>query len=158
MREWLYALTFVDAQRGYIVGARGIVLRTDDGGLTWKDLESGVTTNLFAIAAASRNDLLAVGDQGKIIYSKDGGQTWELQEGITSSSLFSIAYRGGNNIWVAGRGGAILKRVEPIATVSIPISRLPPMLRGGSAKPQLGAELDDGDIPRAVPPKKPVRP
>ena len=95
-----------------------------------------------------------------IIHTKDAGQTWEVQPTITSSSLFSVVYRGGNNVWIAGRGGAILKRVEPIATVSIPISRLPPMLRGGSGKAQLGdgAELDDGDIPRAVPPKKPVRP
>jgi len=35
---------------------------------------------------------------------------------------------------------------------------MPPILRGGSAKPQLNntdAAQDDGDIPRAVPPKKP---
>jgi photosystem II stability/assembly factor-like uncharacterized protein len=141
------------------VGARGLILRTDDGGLTWKDLESGITTNLFAIAAASRNDLLAVGDLGKIIYSKDGGQTWELQEGITSSSLFSIAYRGGNNIWVAGRGGAILRRVDPIATVSLPVSRIPPILKGANKIPDVSAEgFDDGDIPPALRPKKPVRP
>src|SRR4029078_66482 len=96
--------------------------------------ESGVTGNLFAVATASRNDVLVVGDQGRIIFSKDAGQTWELQESITSSSLFSIAYRGVNNIWVAGRGGAILRRVDPIATVSLPVSRIPPLLKGGSAK------------------------
>ena len=145
--------------RGYIVGARGIVLRTDDGGVTWKDLESGVNANLFAVAAANRNDVLAVGDQGKIIYSKDGGQNWELQESITSSSLFSIAYRGGNNIWVAGRGGAILRRMDPIATVRIPVSRIPPILKGANKIPDASAEgFDDGDIPRALPPKKPLRP
>jgi hypothetical protein len=100
--------------------------------------------------------VLAVGDQGKIIYSKDGGQSWELQESITSASLFSIAYRGGNNIWVAGRGGAILRRVDPIATVSLPVSRLPPMLKGATKiRMPLNEGFDDGDIPRALPPKKP---
>jgi photosystem II stability/assembly factor-like uncharacterized protein len=91
----LYALAFADAERGYIVGARGIVLRTDDGGVTWKDLESGFNSNLFGVALASRNDVLVVGEQGSIIHSKDAGQTWEVQPSVTSTSLFSIAYRGG---------------------------------------------------------------
>jgi photosystem II stability/assembly factor-like uncharacterized protein len=150
-------VTFADAQRGYIAGARGLIMRTDDGGLTWKDLESGVGGNLFGVDAASRNDVLVVGEQGRILHSSDAGGTWEIQPSITSTSLFSIAYRGGNNVWVAGRGGAILRRIEPVATVRIPVTKLPPMLKGGAAK--LEEPVDTGDIPRAVPPKKqPVRP
>jgi len=133
------------------------VLRTDDGGETWKDLESGVNGNLFGVALASRNDVLVVGEQGSIIHSKDGGQTWEIQPSITSTSLFSIAYRGGTNIWVAGRGGAILRRTDPIATVSLPVTKLPPLLRGGAPKLE-GAAIDADDIPKAKPPKKPERP
>src|SRR4030095_9879926 len=154
-KEWLYAVAFADAQRGYLVGARGLVLRTDDGGVTWKDLESGVNSNLFGVALAGRNDILIVGEQGSIVHSKDGGQTWELQPTVTNSTLFSIAYRGGNNVWVAGRGGAILRRLEPIATVSLPVSKLPPLLKGCSAKID-GEAIDDGDIPPAVRPKKPL--
>ncbi|HEY0726642.1 MAG TPA: YCF48-related protein, partial [Pyrinomonadaceae bacterium] len=142
--------------RGYIVGARGLVLRTDDGGVSWKDLESGVNGNLFGVDVASRNDVLVVGEQGNIIHSKDAGATWEIQPSITSTALFSIAYRGGNNVWIAGRGGAILRRVEPVATVTIPVSKLPPVLRGGSTK--LEEPLDPNDIPRAMPPKKTDKP
>ena len=40
------------------MGARGIILRTDDGGATWRDQESGIATNLFAISISSRDDLL----------------------------------------------------------------------------------------------------
>ena len=43
----------------------------------------------------------------------------------------------------------------------IPVPKLPPALRGGPPKLNQSAQtpLDDGDIPRAVPPdKKPVRP
>src|SRR5215217_92377 len=109
------------------------------------------------VALASRNDVLVAGEQGSIIHSQDGGQTWEIQPSITSASLFSIAYRGGTNVWVAGRGGAILRRVDPIATVSIPVTKLPPILKGGSAKLDNDA-VDSGDIPKAVPPKKPVKP
>ncbi|HUC20162.1 MAG TPA: hypothetical protein VMR98_01545, partial [Candidatus Polarisedimenticolaceae bacterium] len=72
--------------------------------------------------------------------------------------LFSVAYRGGYNIWVAGRGGAILRRTDPVATVSIPTPSLPPSMRGGPPKVQAQNPPDDGDIPRAVPVLKPVRP
>jgi photosystem II stability/assembly factor-like uncharacterized protein len=155
-------VTFADSARGYIVGAKGIILRTDDGGLSWKDLESGFATNLFAVAVAGRNDALATGDQGRILHTSDAGETWQIQPSITSSPLFSVAYRGGTNIWVAGRGGAILRRSEPIATVKIPVPKIPPALRGGPPKIQsqnTQFPLDDGDIPRAVPPdKQPARP
>jgi hypothetical protein len=115
-----------------------------------------VTGNLFGVDAANRNDVLVVGEQGSILHSRDAGMTWEIQPSITSASLFSIAYRGGNNIWVAGRGGAILRRVEPVATVSIPVTKIAPSLRGGP--PKLEEPVDDTDIPRARPPKKPERP
>jgi photosystem II stability/assembly factor-like uncharacterized protein len=159
LKEWLYAIAFADPQRGYIVGEKGIILRTDDGGLTWKDQESGVTSNLFSVAVATRDDALASGDQGRVIRTKDGGLTWEAQPTITSVPLFSVAYRGGTDAWVAGRGGAILRRTGAVATVKIPRPKLPPLLRG-TPKPQ-GQDaqeapllLDDGDIPRAVPPEK----
>ncbi len=112
-----------------MVGARGIILRTDDGGANWKDVESGLTTNLFAVGVVGRDDVLVTGDQGRILHSKDGGETWEVQPTITSTPLFSVAYRGGSNIWVAGSGGAILRRTDEIATVKIPTPKLPPVLR-----------------------------
>jgi hypothetical protein len=112
------------------------------------------------VAVGGRNDVIVTGDQGRVLHSTNAGATWQMPPTITSSPLFSVAYRGGHNIWVAGRGGAILRRTDPIATVSIPSPRLPPLLRGGPPKLQNAQNpIDDGDIPRAVPPdKKPVRP
>nr|MBA2341004.1 hypothetical protein [Pyrinomonadaceae bacterium] len=68
------------------------------------------------------------------------------------------AYRGGTAAWIAGRGGAILRRTEQVATIEIPRPKLPPILRGApKLKNPDDADappiLDDGDIPRAVPPK-----
>ncbi|MBA3568674.1 MAG: hypothetical protein H0W28_04905 [Pyrinomonadaceae bacterium] len=144
------------------MGARGVILRTDDGGINWKDVESGLTTDLFAVGVVGRDDVLVTGDQGRILHSKDAGQTWEMQPTITSTPLFSVAYRGGSNIWVAGRGGAILRRTEEIATVRIPTPKLPPALRRGPPKTESQNSqlvIDDGDIPRASPPQKqPARP
>jgi photosystem II stability/assembly factor-like uncharacterized protein len=155
----LYAVTFVDSLRGYAVGARGTILRTDDAGVTWKDLESGLTTNFFAVAAGGRNNVVVTGDQGRVLHSDDAGLTWDMPPTITSSPLFSVAYRGGFNIWVAGRGGAILRRTDPIATVGIPSAKIP-LWRPSAPKLQNAHNpIEDDDIPRAVPPdKKPARP
>jgi photosystem II stability/assembly factor-like uncharacterized protein len=125
-------------------------------------MESGLGTNLFAVAVAGRDDALVTGEQGRIVHTQDAGATWEQQPTITSAPLYSVAYRGGTNLWVAGSGGAILRRTDAIATVNIPTPKLPPSLRGGPPKlqPQNAANaIDDGDIPRAVPPtRKPLRP
>ena len=121
-------------------------------------MESGITTNLFAVAVAGPLDVLVTGEQGRILNSKDAGATWQVQPTVTSAPLFSVAYRGGYNLWVAGRGGAILRRTDPVATVSTTTPSLPSM-RGSSAKTQAQNPPDDGDIPRAVPPNlKPARP
>ena len=168
MREWLYAVAFADDKtRGYAVGQKGIILRTDDGGLTWKDQESSLKTNLFAVSVASRDDVLVAGDMGRVLASKDGGLNWAVQPTITSSPLFAIAYHGGSDAWVAGRGGAILRRTDALATVKLPGggSKEKPTL-GGNNAPKLKAtdnsqqlkRDDDGDIPPAIRPKKPQKP
>jgi photosystem II stability/assembly factor-like uncharacterized protein len=152
----LYGLDFVDSLRGFAVGAKGIILRTDDGGATWKDLESGIDTTIFSVSAASRLDALVAGDQGRVLRTKDGGESWELQPTITTASLFSVAYHGGDDAWVAGRGGAILRRHGDVATVKIPKPRLPPALKGPPKLTNVETRIvtDDGDIPKALPKTK----
>ena len=138
-------------------------MRTDDGGATWKDQESGLKLNLFAVAAAGRDDALVVGDQGRVLQTRDGGLTWQMIAGATSVPLYGVAYRGGTSAWVAGRGGVILRRAEEVNTVSLPRPKIPLLKRD---KPKLQTHEPDatlpsttGDIPRAVPRdnKKPPR-
>ena len=159
----MHAVAFADGARGFIVGEKGIILRTDDGGKTWKDQETNVKTNLFAISVATREEVMIAGDQGRILATKDGGLNWETQPTATSSPLYGVAYRGGSEAWVAGRGGSILRRIDSLATVKIPLPRISsdvssaPKLKGQENSQQ--HNLDSDDIPRAIPPiRKPVKP
>jgi photosystem II stability/assembly factor-like uncharacterized protein len=91
--------------------------------------------------------------------TKDGGETWDALASATSVPLFAVAYRGGSAAWVAGRGGAILRRTDSVATVSIPRPKLPPTLRGKKSNDNDDAEetlptTNERDIPRALPPNK----
>src|SRR5262249_21408135 len=126
--------------------------------------ETNVRTNLFAVSVASREEVMIAGDQGRILATKDGGLNWETQPTATSSPLYGVAYRGGSEAWVAGRGGSILRRVESLATVKIPLPKLSssdlrstPKLKAPENGNQLN--LDSDDIPRAIPPiRKPQKP
>lgn len=40
------SIAFVDAKRGVAVGNNGAMMVTQDGGMTWKEIETGVTDNL----------------------------------------------------------------------------------------------------------------
>jgi hypothetical protein len=142
------------------VGAGGVILRTNDGGKTWIDQESGLKMNLYAVAPSKRDEVIVVGEYGTVLRTVNGGKTWEVQPNITSNTLQAVVYRGGTGLWVAGRGGAILKRSETLATVKVSSPKLPPILRVNTKKgtPKLKVPLvpitDDGDIPSAKPPKK----
>ena len=155
MREWLYAVAFATT---------GGTLRRKASpshglrGLNWKDQESSVKSNLFAVAVAARDDALVSGDQGRVLRTKNGGQTWEAQPTITSLPLFSVAYRGGTDAWVAGRGGAILRRTSAVATVKfhVPRSRRScAAARPSFSRMKLLSSSMTGDIPRAVPSEQP---
>jgi photosystem II stability/assembly factor-like uncharacterized protein len=153
----LTTIHFADATTGWTAGVDGLILRTDDAGKQWKQQESKVKLNLFAVSVASPLDALIVGEQGRVMQTKDGGVTWDALASATSVPLFAVAYRGGSAAWVAGRGGAILRRTNSVATVNIPRPKLPPALRGKKPTPEtdeLPPALNERDIPRALPPNK----
>src|SRR5262245_37575651 len=45
----LTAVTFINADRGWAVGDRGVIWQTNDGGRSWKQQSSGVTCRLEAV-------------------------------------------------------------------------------------------------------------
>ena len=77
---------FVDARLGWAVGDRGVILRTEDGGETWRDVSTNVDANLRAVSFYDEKLGIAVGGRvaqggvaglGVILRTEDGGETWE---------------------------------------------------------------------------------
>ena len=75
---------------GFAVGSNGLILRTEDGGLTWTDNESPVQTNLFSVTAIGKRGAVAVGELGTVLVTEDGGVTWLSQKNITGRVLQAI--------------------------------------------------------------------
>ena len=104
---------FVDAERGWIVGAEGTLLRTLDGGQTWQDVDSGVDADLVDVKFM--NDGLIgfiVGEDGNLLTSFDGGAAWRAAPLDERDDLLAIAVDNPSSVWVVGAGGTALISVD----------------------------------------------
>ena len=90
MSDWvnyktLYDVQMVDTLYGYAVGAKGKIMKTTDGGLSWFHQNSGLRAELWSVWFADSLRGAAVGDSaistggytdGKIYTTFDGGNNW----------------------------------------------------------------------------------
>ena len=70
----------VDSQVGFAAGEQGVVIKTDDGGVTWTEIEQNVTTaDLLGLYFVDSNTGVVVGREGTVLRTTDGGATWNIQ-------------------------------------------------------------------------------
>lgn len=115
---------FVDARRGFAVGAYGIALMTEDGGETWQSLMGRIPNprgvHLYSIQQRDA-DVLIAGEQGALFRSEDGGQRFvELETPypgtffgvliIDSDTLLAYGLRG--NAWRSADRGANWEQID----------------------------------------------
>ena len=74
----LTAVYFADALHGWAVGHDELVLRTEDGGLSWEitHLDTEAHRPLLDVWFADAERGIAVGAYGAMYSSEDGGRTW----------------------------------------------------------------------------------
>jgi photosystem II stability/assembly factor-like uncharacterized protein len=104
----LNAVSFVDARRGWAVGANGAVLATTDGGRTWGAQASGTDSDLFDVKFFDAREGWAVGEGGAAIHTTDGGQTWQSEQTGTTHALERLFFEGRARGWAVGFGGTII--------------------------------------------------
>jgi photosystem II stability/assembly factor-like uncharacterized protein len=87
------ASAFLDAitragNRLVAAGQHGIIIYSDDNGITWAQAAVPVNVELTAIAFASPEQGWAVGHYGVILHTKDAGTTWQIQlNGLQANQL-----------------------------------------------------------------------
>ena len=77
------------------VGARGMVLLSDDDGRSWRQAQQvPVRSGLNAVAFADAKSGWAVGHDGAILLTVDGGEHWALQrfDDTSDQPLFSVYF------------------------------------------------------------------
>jgi photosystem II stability/assembly factor-like uncharacterized protein len=111
--DTLRAVWVADAalSQAYAVGHNGLLLRRNAG--VWqKETVTGkpITSNLYAIAAASPDLVYAVGDAGVILRRAAGTWTQEGQELATTAGLFGVTVLTTGEVIVVGDGGLVARR------------------------------------------------
>ena len=139
VRKNLYDVSFWNADRGVAVGVMG-VYRTDDGGLSWRELaskyprrppvglerEEWVAWNGVCMAGPEEIWIGGVEHQrgpgaGAVLHSTDGGRTWvENLSGLLSDAEKIVVTS--DSIWVLSRFGVSFRRVgdDPWEPVPFP--------------------------------------
>ncbi len=107
---------FVDSQSGWAVGDNGLVLFTNDGGVSWNQGECPVSCCLESVHFVDRNNGWAVGGftkpivnhvVGTILRSTDGGKTWRTLPHNQLSRLRKVHFDDLNHGWAIGEGTAL---------------------------------------------------
>lgn len=105
----LLDMHFYDSRKGIVVGAYGLVMRTEDGGTTWLPVTAAFDANpdglhLYAIATAG-SDIWLAGERGFLSRSSDGGKTFARVETPYRGSWFAAAPLPDGGLLVAGMKG-----------------------------------------------------
>jgi len=100
-----YASSFIDANRGWVVGASGTIMRTQDAGLSWQSQAAGIT-NWFGVHMFDSTHGWVVGDAGALKRTVDG-QNWQVLNSGTTSQLNGVRFSSLTNGVIVGNGGLI---------------------------------------------------
>jgi photosystem II stability/assembly factor-like uncharacterized protein len=103
----LNAVWFATPERGWAVGAEGVIVATTDGGRTWRPQASGVGDDLYDVKFFDEAEGWAVGRGGALLHTTDGGRTWADSKRVTTHALERL-FTVGRRAWAVGFGGTIV--------------------------------------------------
>jgi photosystem II stability/assembly factor-like uncharacterized protein len=120
-----YDVKFLDQKTGWITGEFGKVLRTEDGGETWREQEQSLMGNtyfdlldlptMFGIHAKSHTEAVTAGLEAHIARTTDSGKTWAYEpidggDVPVVDPLFDIVEFPDGTGWATGAAGEVIKR------------------------------------------------
>ncbi|TGD76066.1 sialidase [Mangrovimicrobium sediminis] len=131
-------ILMLDTNRGFAVGAYGMLYTTSDGGEHWQISIGGIENpsryHYYAIASGADNTLYLCGEAGLLYRSLDGGTHWEQLDQIYEGSLFGILTQG-DAVLTFGLRGHIFRSEDRGETWTRIDSGVEQGLYGGTALP-----------------------
>ncbi len=108
---YLNQIQFCSRRNGWAVSELGHLIRTSDGGTTWRSMRIS-NASLNGIAVFDSLHCLIVGDSGIIYNAINGGNHFTRQNSGVQSNLSGIARIDDQNLWVVGDSGVILHTID----------------------------------------------
>ncbi|ULQ47718.1 hypothetical protein JN531_005375 [Flagellatimonas centrodinii] len=103
----LNALTRLPDGRLLLVGERGLLARSADGGNTWTRLDEIYAGSFFGTLVTPQNALLVFGMRGNVFRSDDGGDSWSAATVPGTLSLFGGAPLADGGIVLVGASNSV---------------------------------------------------
>ena len=94
--------------RAFIVGDRGKVLLTEDGGIHFKRIDIGTNLAVFAIQMADDKVGYLAGQDGLMMRTSDGGMTWQRLDSKTHLYLFDLSFPDAQHGFIVGDRSVVL--------------------------------------------------
>ncbi len=114
-----WSIFFLDVARGWVAGPHGILLETQDAGLTWSLRNSGSGVQIFELQMLDDRFGLAACHNGYVLRTTDGGSFWETQKLEVTGQIFGRdeTLRGVSVVdrsfaVVAGPGGTVFRTTD----------------------------------------------
>ena len=97
--------------RIFVVGDRGHILVSEDGGATWVQARVPARSMLNAVTAIDGKQAWAVGHDSVILHTSDGGKTWERQYWAPDDAcpLFDVWFEDANHGFAVGAYAYVLE-------------------------------------------------
>ena len=112
VRALLTAVHMHDARIGWAVGHDALILRTEDGGLTWRVAHYAPEEERPLLDVWFRDERtgFAVGAYGYFLATADGGRTWKPRTiDKDDFHLNAIVPAGNSRLFIAGEAGALYR-------------------------------------------------
>lgn len=114
-RSTLTAVEMVGGGHAWAAGHDGLILRSDDGGLTWSTQRSSDEPDrpLLDLWFADQNHGIAVGAYMLLLSTEDGGRSWHARiDDPDGAHANAIAEAPDASLYVVGEFGAILRSAD----------------------------------------------
>ncbi|MFQ5873458.1 MAG: YCF48-related protein, partial [Dehalococcoidia bacterium] len=115
----LNAIFFVDEKNGWVVGDKGTLFHTSEGGIrrleadvsltSWFTQDSGTRESLSDIVFVDLDHGWAVGNKGTILHTNNGGVSWTPQITNDQNHLAAVAFTDSGLGMAVGNKGTILR-------------------------------------------------
>lgn len=104
----LNSLFFIDSNFGYLVGKKGSIYSTEDGGISWRDRKHhSVWQNLSCVFFITKDKGWITGKQGCIFSTADSGENWLFQAGAKDIDINAIFFTDEKTGFALGQNGSI---------------------------------------------------
>ena len=114
-RDQFYDVAEPAAGVVWAVGSFGKIVRSEDGGGTFRVQRTGTAEHMQGIAAWDAQRAVVVGNNGVVLATADGGRTWRSEQAPrseVSNKLMRVRAAGDGVAWAVGEMGALFRTVD----------------------------------------------